>query len=65
MDKNKLYDDLLDGFIRYQYRLENPMPAPDESFERMLQQYRHDHIFHSKVNSMASGVMCILDKHLD
>lgn len=64
IDKNKLNSDLLDSFIAYQWRLENPMPLPNESEELIFNHYRNDRLFHNKVRSMAAGVMSILDKHL-
>lgn len=64
IDKNKLSSDLLDLFIVYQWRLENPIPLPNESEELIFNHYRNDRLFHNKVKSMACGVMCTLDKHL-
>ena len=53
-DKRALYDDLLDAFIKYQWRLDNPFPQPNETKEFMIKKYMNDPIFHAKVNSLAS-----------
>jgi hypothetical protein len=63
MDNNALYNDLTEAFIVYQYRLDNPMPAPNETMEVMILKYRSDPIFNAKVKSMVSGVMHIVSKH--
>lgn len=63
MDNNALYHDLTEAFIRYQYRLDNPMPAPDETMKLMILKYRSDRIFCAKVKSLVTGVMCIVGKH--
>lgn len=61
-DKEKIRDDLVTAFIHYQYRLENPLPRPEETEELMMMYYRSDAMFHRRVNSLVSGVMQILDK---
>lgn len=58
-----LHDELTKAFINYQYRLENPMPTSDETQETMINKYRTDSIFHAKVDSLACGVMWIVEKH--
>jgi len=62
VDKYALADDLTKGFINYQYNLDNPMSFPSE--KELIQTYQLDHIFHRKIDSMVSGVMMILDKHI-
>ncbi len=63
MSKKALYDDLIEAFINYQYRLEHPMPNATETEETRILKYRNDPIFHAKVESLAAGVMHIIDKH--
>lgn len=64
VDKPAMYDDLLDAFIQYQWRLDNPYPAPNETKDMMILKYRSDPIFHHKVRSMTSGVMQIVGKYI-
>jgi len=61
INRCKLHDQLVDAFILYQWRLENPFPQISESKEIMAAKYRSDPIFHAKVKSMACGVMEIVD----
>ena len=63
--RNEISKDLTDAFIRYQFRLENPMPSPKETFALMVDYYRNDPVFHSKVQSLVGGVMQIISKRLD
>jgi len=65
MDMDKLYDDLLNKFMWYQYRIENPMPTSEETEENIVIKYRTDPIFNSKVRSLACGVIQIIDKHIE
>lgn len=60
-----LKDDLTNGFIRYQYNLDYPSPAPYTTFDDMSVKYRHDAIFSNKVDSMVAGVLTILNKHVE
>ena len=62
VDKVALRDDLIKGFINYQYQLENPMSFPAE--QELIDTYRFDPLFHRKIDSMVGGVMNILDKHI-
>ncbi len=64
IDKQAISDDLTDGFIEYQYRLENPMPSPEDTKEKMYEKYKIDHVFRSKVRSLVCGVMGVLNKHI-
>ena len=61
-DRRKLADDLTDGFIAYQYRLDYPTPSFTETKETQIARYRTDPIFHAKVNSLVSGVLSIIDR---
>ncbi len=63
-DKEAIYDDLLKAFVAYQYRLENPMPKPEDTEDFMRMHYQSDAMFNRRVKSLVSGVMHILDKHL-
>jgi len=51
-------------FIIYQWRIDNPWPQPDETFEDMRLKYSNDVLFHAKVKTMVGGVMAILNKHI-
>ena len=64
MNKNKLADELTDAFIEFQWRLDNPFPAHDETQNIKLAKYHGDNIFHAKVQSMVCGVMHIVSKHV-
>jgi hypothetical protein len=63
-NKKAMYDDLIDSFIEYQWRLDNPYPIQDETKEMMITKYRTDPIFNCKVQSMVSGIMHIIGKHI-
>jgi len=65
IDRQAIHDDLVDAFISYQYRLERPMPLTTETQEIMVMYYQTDSLFHNKVQSLASGVMHVLESHLD
>ena len=55
MDNKKIiYEDLIEGFIRYQWRLDNPMPKPGESFEEMKFHFFSDPVFRAKVKNIVS-----------
>lgn len=62
--KARIHDELIEAFIRYQYLLDHPMPSTHDTWEIMIQRYRHDPIFNARVDSLASGVMCIIDKYI-
>lgn len=63
LDKKAISNDLTKLFIQYQYRLDNPMPNLNESYEDMVFKYRSDHVFHSKVNAIVSRVMMVVTEH--
>ncbi len=63
IDRTALYDDLIDAFINYQFRLDNPFPSPEESRDTIIAKYNTDYIFRAKVQQLASGVMSIVIKH--
>ena len=64
MLKDDLFNDLTKAFIRYQWRLENPIPSTTETPAVMELRYLNDPIFHNKVLSIVTGVMEISDKYL-
>lgn len=64
INKDEIYQDLIEAFIEYQYRLENPVPKAEETKDFMLMHYRRDAIFNRRVKNIACGVIRILDKHL-
>lgn len=61
-DKNALTRDLTEAFIKYQYRIENPMPTNTEGIDG-IKEYRSNPMFHKKVEALVSGVMTIIDRH--
>jgi len=63
MDRQALYEELVDAFIDFQWRQENPMPLTTETREMKVIRYQTNDVFHSKVKSMACGVMSIVAKH--
>ena len=64
VDKDAIYEDLLRAFVAYQYRLENPMPKPEETEDFMRMHYQSDAMFNRRVKNLANGVMRVLDNHL-
>lgn len=64
IDKKALSDALTEAFIGYQHRLDCPLPTPHETEEMIILKYKTDPIFHTKVRSLVSGVMRIVNKHL-
>jgi len=63
MNRQKLADDLTDQFIEYQWRLDNPMPDPNQTAASIVM-YQNDFVFRNKVQNWVSGVMHIVDKHV-
>ena len=63
IDKLKLADDLTDAFIKYQYRLENPFPSPDETKSVMTAKYTSDPVFRAKVINLVGGVLHVIEMH--
>tara|TARA_R110001606_G_C14935458_1_gene598524 strand:- start:38 stop:229 length:192 start_codon:yes stop_codon:yes gene_type:complete len=63
MNRQKLADDLTDQFIEYQWRLDNPMPDPNQT-AASIAMYQNDFVFRNKVQNWVSGVMHIVDKHV-
>lgn len=63
MDKNALANDLTEQFIQYQWRLENPMPVPNETATSVAQ-YQNDPYFRAKVRNWVAGVMATIEKHI-
>ena len=65
IDKIALSNDLTEAFVNYQYRLEHPMPSATETPATMIEKYRSDPLFHTRVKSLVSGVMQIIEKHIE
>jgi hypothetical protein len=65
IDKFALSRELTDAFVSYQYRLDFPMPSPEETKLLHIKKYQNDIIFRAKVDSLVSGVMQIVSKHID
>lgn len=65
INRRKLYEALVDGFIKYQWNLERPMPNPQETMKDFMHRYQTDYEFNAKVSSLASGVMQIIEKHIE
>ena len=65
MNNRKLDDKLTDAFIKYQYRLDHPMPNAKETSTVRVLKYQSDYIFHAKVRGLVSGIMQIIIAHLE
>lgn len=69
IDKQAIYEELVDGLIEYQWRLENPFPFTGMNRETSqppwTHAYQNDPIFSHKVKQLASGIMGIVNKHID
>lgn len=62
MNKLRLEEKLTDNFIMYQWRLENPMPTPEELSENTsvhpaIKKYSLDPYFNFKVKNLVTSVM--------
>lgn len=57
IDTNKLADALTEMFIGYQWRLDNPMPIRNETFEDMYNAYRTNVMFRNKVECLVGAVV--------
>ena len=64
INKKEIYEDLLKAFVGYQHRLEHPMPKPGETEDFVWMRYQSEQIFRCRVDSLVSGVMHILEKHI-
>ena len=65
-DRFRLIEDDLTGlFIKYQHRLDNPMPTGNEASIVLVEKYRSDPMFNAKVRNLVCGVMSTIEKHLD
>lgn len=64
IDKRALTNELTDAFIQYQYRLDNPMPTPNETMDMRRRKYLSDAVFQTKVDSLVAGVMRIVSRHI-
>ena len=59
-----LRDNLIDVFIVYQHRLDQPMPLPTDTIATMQAKYMRDPVFHARVATLTAGVMDIVVKWL-
>jgi len=64
IDKNFIYNKLVSGFIKYQYRLEHPEHSPGESGDEGFISYRDDRIFYLKVHLLVNLVMEIIGDNI-
>lgn len=63
VNRNRLAQDLTDQFIEYQWRLEYPMPDPNQT-AISIAMFQNDYQFRHKVHNWVSGVMVTIDKHI-
>lgn len=64
VNKNALVDDFKKLFMRYQHRLDNPMPTEKETDSDLVDRYFRDALFHAKVDALTYGVMNVVDRHI-
>ena len=64
LDKRQLRDELTEAFIMYQHGLDLPFPSITETKAAVILKYQNDPIFHARVESLVSGVMLIIGKHV-
>jgi hypothetical protein len=62
---NTLSEKLIDAFIVYQHRLDQPMPLPTDTLATMQAKYRTDTLFHARVATLTAGVMHIVTDWLE
>lgn len=63
-DMHDLQNALTHAFVRYQWRLDNPMPFVGETEEMRIRQYLGNPIFHAKVDTLTAGVLDIVQTWL-
>lgn len=63
-DMDSLREELTGAFIGYQYRLDHPFPSNTETPEVRRIKYFNDPVFRCKVESLVSGVIEIVRKHI-
>lgn len=63
-NKTALSEDLKLLFMRYQWRIENPMPSFPETDDNLIDKYLRDSLFHAKVDALTYGVMNVVDRHI-
>lgn len=61
IDKEALYNDLLEGFIFREYA--DQYGALSYSREEAIKQYRNDPRFHNRIRSVVGDIMNLVDKH--
>jgi len=60
----EIHDELLDGIIFREYQALRPQLTPNFK-QDSIDLYRNDHYFKMKVDSLVSGIMYIVSKHVD
>ena len=63
--KNDLHKELTKLFIKYQRRLDHPMPEKISDFKGGLELYRNDWLFHEKVSTLVQGTMMAIEPCID
>jgi hypothetical protein len=64
IDRDKLYDDLIEMFIWYQWRLENPVPSSNDCIKHVVDHYNRNWMFNKKVKLLTAAVMEKVDNNL-
>jgi len=64
VNKEALLDDLTTQFMWYQHNIENPMPTKLVTERELFHKYHSDTMFRRRVQNLACGVMCVIDKHI-
>jgi len=60
-----LRDRLITIFIDYQYRLEHPIPLPNETRALKEMHYSSNNMFHARVNNLTAGVLHVVNHTLE
>ena len=66
IDWPALANDLTDAFIQYQYRRDTSMFTPSDTLDMLngRRKYLIDNMFRLKVDSLVTGVLQIISKHI-
>ena len=59
----EIHDELLDGIIFREYQALKPQLTPNFK-QDSINLYRNDPYFKMKVDSLVSGIMCVIEKHI-
>ena len=63
IDREKLYEALVEGFIHREYQVMYPQLTADY-FKRAVVHYQSNPVFHARVQSVVSSVMVLIDKNI-